>query len=90
MEKGRCGVPQRPFVSSAASGQLVPPAAALRAVRVRLRQDHGDRKRNDSYGLYRDTYRKTDGEGYAGWRFATRWYRSMARYPAGEVFPLNG
>ena len=62
--------------------------AKARVFMCELRQDHGARKRNDSYGLYRDTYRKTDGEGYAGWRFATRWYRSMARYPAGEVFPL--
>ena len=52
-----------------------------------LRQDHGARKRNDSYGLYRDTYRKTDEEGFGGWRFATRWYRSMARYPVRRGLP---
>jgi hypothetical protein len=63
-------------------------AAKARIHMCELRQEHGARKRNDSYGLYRDTYRKTGGEGYGGWRFATRWYRSLARYPAGEIFPL--
>jgi hypothetical protein len=67
-----------------------PLAAKARVHMCELRQEHGARKRNDSYGLYRDTYRKTEQEGYGGWRFATRWYRSLARYPAGEVFPLNG
>jgi hypothetical protein len=62
--------------------------ASARVFMCELRQDHGARKRNDSYGLYRDTYRKTDEDGFGGWRFATRWYRSMARYPSGEVFPL--
>lgn len=66
-----------------------PFAAKARIHMCELRQEHGARKRNDSYGLYRDTYRKTDQEGYGGWRFATRWYRSLARYPAGEVFPLT-
>ncbi len=66
-----------------------PQVAKARIHMCELRQDHGARKRNDSYGLYRDTYRKTDAEGYGGWRFATRWYRSLARYPAGEVFPLT-
>ena len=65
-------------------------AAKSRMFMCELRQEHDARKRNDSYGLYRDTYRKTDGEGFGGWRFATRWYRSLARYPSGEVFPLNG
>jgi hypothetical protein len=65
-----------------------PVAAKARIHMCELRQEHGARKRNDSYGLYRDTYRKTDAQGYGGWRFATRWYRSLARYPAGEVFPL--
>ena len=66
-----------------------PFAAKARIHMCELRQDQGARKRNDSYGLYRDTYRKTDLAGYGGWRFATRWYRSLARYPAGDVFPLT-
>ncbi|WP_421121951.1 nuclear transport factor 2 family protein [Aquihabitans daechungensis] len=66
-----------------------PLAARARIHMCELRQDHGARKRNDSYGLYRDTYRMTGEDGYGGWRFATRWYRSLARYPAGEVFPLT-
>ncbi len=66
-----------------------PLAAKARIHMCELRQDLGARKRNDSYGLYRDTYRKTDAEGYGGWRFATRWYRSLARYPSGDVFPLS-
>lgn len=66
-----------------------PTLAKARIHMCELRHEHGARKRNDSYGLYRDTYRRTDGEGYGGWRFATRWYRSLARYPAGEIFPLT-
>ncbi len=66
-----------------------PQTATARIHMCELRQDHGAHERNDSYGLYRDTYRKTDQEGYGGWRFATRRYRSLARYPAAEVFPLT-
>ena len=76
------------------NSHIEPSATDLSAAKARihmceLRQEHGARKRNDSYGLYRDTYRKTDQEGYGGWRFATRWYRSLARFPSGEVFPLS-
>lgn len=63
--------------------------ATARVFMCELRQDVGATERNDSYGLYCDTYRQVDGDGFGGWRFATRTYRSMARYPAGEVFPLD-
>src|SRR5204863_462412 len=36
-------------------------------------------------GLDRDTYRRVDG----CWRIANRRYRSIARFPSGEVFPLD-
>ena len=45
-----------------------------------------DGVRDDSFGLYRDRYARTGGR----WRFATRRYRSLARFPAGDVFPLPG
>ena len=61
-------------------------AATARVFMCELRQDAGETERNDAYGLYRDTYRKVDGS----WRIAGRSYRSMARYPSGEVFPLDG
>lgn len=66
-----------------------PMAAKARMFMCELRLPHGARKRDETFGLYRDTYRKTDLEGYGGWRFASRWYRSLARFPAAEVFPLT-
>ena len=60
-------------------------AATARVFMCELRQDAGATERNDAFGLYRDRYRKADGR----WRIAGRAYRSMARYPAGEVFPLT-
>ena len=65
-----------------------PDAAKSRMFMCELRLQHDARKRDDSYGLYRDTYRRTDQDGYGGWRFASRWYRSLARFPSNEVFPL--
>jgi hypothetical protein len=65
-----------------------PAAAKARMFMCELRLPVGGDQRDDSYGLYRDTYRKTDLEGYGGWRFASRWYRSVARFPSNEVFPL--
>lgn len=65
-----------------------PDAAKARVFMSELRLEHGARKRDDTHGLYRDTYRRTDEPGYGGWRFASRWYRTMARFPANEVFPL--
>lgn len=63
-------------------------AAKARMFMCELRLPVGGTERDDSYGLYRDTYRKTDQPGYGGWRFASRWYRSLARFPSNEVFPL--
>jgi hypothetical protein len=40
--------------------------------------------RDDAFGLYRDRYERTPD----GWRIAARRYRSMARFPSGDVFPL--
>jgi hypothetical protein len=65
-----------------------PAAAKARIFMCEVRLKVGGRKREDTHGLYRDTYRRTDEHGYRGWRFASRWYRSLARFPANEVFPL--
>jgi len=66
-----------------------PAAAKARMFMCELRLKHGARKRDDTFGLYRDTYRRTDETGYGGWRFASRWYRTVARFPDAEVFPLD-
>lgn len=66
-----------------------PAAAKARMFMCELRLEHGARKRNDTFGLYRDTYRRTEEAGYGGWRFASRWYRTVARFPDAEVFPLD-
>jgi hypothetical protein len=66
-----------------------PKAAKARMFMCELRLKHGARTREETFGLYRDTYRKTDEDGYRGWRFASRWYRSVARFPDNEVFPLG-
>ncbi len=58
--------------------------ATARVFMCELRQDAESRERSDAFGLYRDRYVRTE----AGWRFARRRYRSMARFPAGDVFPL--
>ena len=44
----------------------------------------GGAVRDDAFGLYRDRYVRTAD----GWRIASRRYRSMARFPAGDIFPL--
>lgn len=49
-----------------------------------LRVRRGERERSDAFGRYDDTYRRTD----AGWRIASRRYRSIARFPEGVVFPI--
>lgn len=51
-----------------------------------LRVPRGGSERSDAFGRYEDTYRKVDG----AWRIAGRRYRSMARFPEGTVFPLDG
>lgn len=59
-------------------------AATARVFMCELRVDAESGERSDAFGLYRDRYVRTED----GWRFAHRRYRSMARFPAGEVFPL--
>lgn len=59
-------------------------AATARLFMCELRHAHGADGRDDAYGLYRDAYRRTE----EGWRIASRRYRSLARYPDGEVFGL--
>jgi hypothetical protein len=58
--------------------------ATARVFMCELRQDAESRERSQAFGLYRDRYVRTD----VGWRFAHRRYRSMARFPTGDVFPL--
>ncbi|HWJ98129.1 MAG TPA: nuclear transport factor 2 family protein [Acidimicrobiales bacterium] len=78
------------IVNSHIEASTVDPAAAkARMFMCELRLKHGASQRDDTYGLYRDTYRKTEEEGYGGWRFASRWYRTVARFPDNEVFPLD-
>ena len=53
-----------------------------------LRQETDGHRWTTAYGLYRDTYRKSDGR----WRFATRDYSSLARTSdtpgTMDVFPI--
>jgi hypothetical protein len=55
-----------------------------------LRREHENRRWTTAYGLYRDSYLKTNGL----WRFETRRYSTLARTAAeGEgmdVFPVPG
>lgn len=59
-------------------------AATARMFMCELRADAASGERSQAFGLYQDTYRKVG----AHWRIAGRTYRSMARFPAGDVFPL--
>lgn len=61
-----------------------PDRARARVYMCELRQLAGETERNDAFGLYQDTYQRGDD----GWRIAHRSYRSMARFPPGEVFGL--
>ena len=45
-----------------------------------------DGARTDSFGLYEDTYVRTED----GWRFAARRYRSLARFAGSDVTVLGG
>ena len=53
-----------------------------------LRQERDGHQWTTAVGLYRDRYRRVDGE----WRFAARDYTSIARTRGGsaEVFPIPG
>lgn len=59
-------------------------AASARVFMCELRHAEGEEERDDAYGLYQDSYRKLDGR----WLITGRRYRSLARYPSGEVFGL--
>ncbi|CAN5493758.1 hypothetical protein BH10ACT1_BH10ACT1_34970 [soil metagenome] len=59
-------------------------AATARVFMAELRQVTADAGRDDAHGLYRDRYVRVDGR----WWIAARRYRSMARFPGGQVFPL--
>jgi len=58
--------------------------ATARVYMCELRQLAGEQERNDAFGLYQDTYVR-EGD---TWRIGRRHYRSMARFPAGEVLGL--
>jgi ketosteroid isomerase-like protein len=59
-------------------------AATARIFMCELRHAPGE-GRSEAFGRYEDRYeRGRDGT----WRIAARRYRSMARFPAGDVFPL--
>lgn len=58
-------------------------AASARITMCELRVADGER--TDSFGLYEDTYARTD----EGWRFATRRYRSLARFAGSDVTVLS-
>ncbi len=58
--------------------------ATARVFMCELRQEVGETDRNEIFGLYRDTYLRRDGS----WWFAHRRYRTMARFPPGEVFEI--
>jgi hypothetical protein len=59
-------------------------AATGRVFMCELRVRRGQNVRDDAFGLYRDTYRRTEH----GWRIAARRYRSVARFPDGVVLGL--
>lgn len=65
-------------------GRSHPDRATGRIFMCELRQNIGESERNDAFGLYQDDYVRIDGR----WWFAGRRYRSMGRFPPGEVFPL--
>ena len=52
-----------------------PDAATGRLYMWELRQDAASGRWTNAYGLYRDRYVRHDGR----WRFAERWYHSLAR-----------
>lgn len=60
-------------------------AATARVFMCEIRQAEGASDRDDAFGLYQDRYVRVDGR----WWFGERQYRSMARFPAGPIFPLG-
>jgi ketosteroid isomerase-like protein len=62
-------------------------AATARIFLCELRQGGDDQARTQAFGRYTDRYVRVDD---GTWRIARRAYRSMARWPAGDTFPLEG
>ena len=62
-----------------------PASARARVFMCELRQPTGQTERDDAFGLYRDTYALLDDE----WRIAARRYRSLGRFPSGEILPVG-
>ena len=64
-------------------------AARARVFMCELRQPSGQpsgqTERDDAFGLYRDTYALMDDE----WRISARRYRSLGRFPSGEILPVG-
>ena len=60
-------------------------AARARVFMCELRQPAGQTERDDAFGLYRDTYALVDDE----WRISARRYRSLGRFPRGEILPVG-
>jgi hypothetical protein len=56
--------------------------ATARLYICELRQDAASGRSTQAFGVYRDDYRRVDGE----WRFARRDYQSLARSGRGETF----
>ncbi|HEY5170365.1 MAG TPA: nuclear transport factor 2 family protein [Acidimicrobiia bacterium] len=56
--------------------------ATARLYICELRQDAASGRSTQAFGVYRDDYRRVDGD----WRFARRDYQSLARSGRGETF----
>jgi hypothetical protein len=59
-----------------------PDRATARLYICELRQDAASGRSTQAFGVYRDQYRRVDGD----WRFARRDYQSLARSGRGETF----
>jgi hypothetical protein len=59
-----------------------PDRATARLYICELRQDAASGRSTQAFGVYRDEYRRVDGD----WRFARRDYQSLARSGRGETF----
>lgn len=60
-------------------------AAKARIFMAELRQDAATGMWTNAFGLYQDVYRRGDD---GRWRFAERYYQSLARTGRNPVFPL--
>jgi len=59
-----------------------PDRATARLYICEIRQDAASGRSTQAFGVYRDEYRRVDGD----WRFARRDYQSLARSGRGETF----